>query len=58
MSSYKTTIISCYCLSQFWNSILTGLSRLSKTLWVSPVLTHRPWLTEAIERFLTHMSGG
>ena len=57
MSSYKTTHISCYCLSQFCHSILLGSVRLFP-LWVSPVLTRGPWLTEAIGRLLTHMPGG
>ena len=57
MWSYKTTLISCYCLSQFCHSILLGSVRLFP-LWVSPVLTRGPRLTEAIGRFLTHMPGG
>ena len=44
-------------VSQFCHSILLGSVRLFP-LWVSPVLTRGPRLTEAIGRFLTHMPGG
>lgn len=47
MITYKSTITSCYYLSQFWHSILTGLSKAVFTLGVS--CASRPWLTEAIQ---------